>query len=47
MQKFNLWIGDPRDPECPYDEDFDLEAYEDAYDRYVDDLIDQRMEERQ
>ena len=46
MHQFHPWHGDPRDPECPYTEDFTPEDEEAAYDRYIDDLIDQRMEER-
>lgn len=44
--RFNPWIGDPRDPACPYDEDFTPEDEEDAYDRYIDEKIDMMIEER-
>ena len=42
---YHPWHGDPRDPECPYDDDFTPEDEEDAYWREVDRRIDERMEE--
>ncbi len=46
MIDYSPFIGDPRDPACPYDEDFTLEDEEALYDEYVDSCIDARLEER-
>lgn len=45
-QRYNPWIGDPRDPACPYDDDFTEEVDEDLYDMEVDKYIDERLMER-
>ena len=37
---------DPRDPACPYDEDFTPEDEESLWEREVDMEIDRRLEER-
>lgn len=37
-------IYDPRDPECPYDDDFTEEDEEELWEREVDTEIDERLE---
>ena len=46
MHQLYHWHGDRMDPECPYTDDWTPEDEEWAYDKYVDDRIDEMMEER-
>ena len=44
MYSYAPWVGDYRDPACPYDEDWTQEDEEAAYDDYVDRCVDERLE---
>lgn len=43
---YDPWIGDPRDPACPYDDDYTPEDEEAAYESYIDSRIDEMIESR-
>ena len=45
MKPLHIPYYDPRDPECPWTEDYNPETIEDAYYEAADREVDMRMEE--
>ena len=46
MKHYTPWIGDYRDPSCPYDDSFTPEDEEALWEEEVDRWIDERLESR-
>lgn len=44
MKNYTPWIGDYRDPSCPYDDDYTQEDEESLWEEEVDRWIDERLE---